>query len=351
MHPFEDFWEQLERVMRLLPKRGRDRSFQEFIAAQPGGSRLATERRFALQYVESFHAADPRLVSAHVLAEGGSPGDDERERRIGRVLDGYDRVIDWMAGPLVGRIRRSAVATRVTWRRGHVAVDLQQPDGRDRQSIEGRAAIVTVPLGVLKAAAGERGAIDFVPTLLQKREALEHLAVGSVVRVAFRFSERFWSSEWFARRVGTQSFDTCSFVHTNDPDFPVLWTAYPLRDPVMVAWSGGLRAREMAARTPEEIQAKAISSLARTLLVSRSRIESLVVDAWMHDWEHDPFSRGAYSYQMVDGADAPEMLARPVQNTLFFAGEAADAEGSTGTVHGAIATGRRAATQLLRVIR
>jgi monoamine oxidase len=76
----------------------------------------------------------------------------------------------------------------------------------------------------------------------------------------------------------------------------------------------------------------------------------MLAGAWMHDWEHDPFARGAYSYQMVGGADAPAELARPLQKTLFFAGEAADAEGSTGSVHGAIATGKRAAAQVLRVL-
>ena len=70
----------------------------------------------------------------------------------------------------------------------------------------------------------------------------------------------------------------------------------------------------------------------------------------MHDWLHDPYARGAYSYQMVDGADAPAALARPLDATLFFAGEATDTEGATGTVHGAIASGRRAARQVMRVL-
>lgn len=351
LQPFDDFWERLERTMRLLPdKRGRDRSFQDFVGRRPGGSRLAADRRLALQYVESFHAADPRRISAQVLADGGSPGDDEGERRIGRVLGGYDRVMEWMAAPLAGRLRLSAIVTRVRWRRGGVVVDVQQPDGRERQSIESRAAIISVPLGVLKAVPGERGAIEFLPALSQKRDALDHLAVGSVVRIALRFNERFWSEDWFAKRTHTDSFDTCSFVHASDPDFPVWWTSYPLREPVMVGWSGGLRARALSGQTPEQIQSQAITSLARSLHLPRPRIESLVVGAWMHDWEHDPFARGAYSYQVVGGADAPKTLARPIQGTLFFAGEASDAEGSTGTVHGAIATGRRAASQVLRSI-
>jgi monoamine oxidase len=70
----------------------------------------------------------------------------------------------------------------------------------------------------------------------------------------------------------------------------------------------------------------------------------------MHDWSRDPFARGAYSYAVVGGAAAPADLARPVQRTLFIAGEAADTEGATGTVDGAIASGRRAAAQVMRAL-
>jgi monoamine oxidase len=72
-----------------------------------------------------------------------------------------------------------------------------------------------------------------------------------------------------------------------------------------------------------------------------------VTAAWTHNWRDDPFARGAYSYLVVGGTDAPTKLSRPLEQTLFFAGEATDPEGRTGTVHGAIATGRRAAEQLL----
>jgi len=74
----------------------------------------------------------------------------------------------------------------------------------------------------------------------------------------------------------------------------------------------------------------------------------MVEASWLHDWEHDPLSRGPYSYQTVGGVDAPAALARPLRGTLFFAGEAADTEGRTGTVHGAIASGRHAAAEVER---
>jgi len=220
LRPADDFWERLDRIMRRLDKkRTPDRSFQSFLAKKPGGRRLAHDRRLALQYVEDFHAADPARVSERALAEGGSPRGDVRERRIGRVLDGYDRVTEWLAASLGDQVRTSAVATRVRWAPGNVSIELRHPDGRSRPSVDARAAIVAVPLGVLKAPVGEVGAIEFDPDLRSKRSALDHLAMGSVVRIVLRFSEPFWASEWFAKHAKIEGLDTLSFFHTNDEDF------------------------------------------------------------------------------------------------------------------------------------
>ena len=72
-----------------------------------------------------------------------------------------------------------------------------------------------------------------------------------------------------------------------------------------------------------------------------------MIDFFVHDWQSDPYCRGAYSYALVDGNEAARRLAAPVGNTLFFAGEATDCNGHNGTVHGAIASGQRAAAELI----
>ena len=184
-----------------------------------------------------------------------------------------------------------------------------------------------------------------------RSDAVAHLAMGSVVRVVLRFTERFWASKWFGKHAGTEELDTMSFLHTSDRDFPVWWTVYPLRAPMMVAWRGGVQARALSQLASEEVGELSIASLAHQLGVAPRKLRGLVDGIWMHDWEHDPFSRGAYSYQIVGGSEAPAALARPLRGTLFFAGEAADPEGRTGTVHGAIATGKRAAAEVLKVLR
>jgi monoamine oxidase len=99
---------------------------------------------------------------------------------------------------------------------------------------------------------------------------------------------------------------------------------------------------------PTRVTERALASLSTSFGISRRTIDRHVIGTFRHDWSRDPFARGAYSYPLVGGSEAAKALARPVRGTLFFAGEAADAEGRNGTVHGAIATGYRAAAQLWR---
>lgn len=82
--------------------------------------------------------------------------------------------------------------------------------------------------------------------------------------------------------------------------------------------------------------------------IAEPQLRKHMTGSFMHDWQTDPFSLGAYSYAAVGGMDAAKALATPVANTLYFAGEATNGCGYNGTVHGAIATGLRAAKELLR---
>jgi monoamine oxidase len=350
--PLDDFWDRLYRVMhRLDDGHRRDRSFQEFLDTRPGGRRLARDRKLARQFVEGFHAADPRLISTNALAESGTPGEEVREARLAHVVDGYDRLIEWMAAPLADRIRLGAIVTRVKWARGNAVVEVMHADGRNRFEVEARTVLVTVPLGVLQAHPGEVGAIAFEPDIgASKRRALDSLVSGTVVRVAIHLRDRVWASEEFGGRVGEEETDALGFLHSNDPDFPVWWTAYPLRAPVIVGWRGGPGAVRLSQLPPDQVESRAIASLARHLQTTPRRMRSMVEGVWTHNWELDPFSRGAYSYQRVDAANATDVLARPLKRTLFFAGEATGTSGGTGTVDGAIATGRRAARQLIRAL-
>ena len=91
----------------------------------------------------------------------------------------------------------------------------------------------------------------------------------------------------------------------------------------------------------------ALESLASVFGRDLGELRSRMRLAYSHDWSADPFSGGAYSYGGVGAIEARAALARPVAETLYLAGEAVAEGGRNGTVHGALATGHRAAAEVL----
>jgi len=301
----------------------------------------------ALQFVEGFHAADAQLISSKALADGGIPGEDPEEQRQMRIPDGYNRVAKWLARGLEDRIALETVVERVEWERGAVSVRARAKNG-GAMTVTAPAAIVTVPLNVLFGDQGE-GAIQFAPTLPIIDKMRTRLTMGSVVRVVLLFRDRWWTEKLHALPSGA-SLDAMSFLYGGLGGFPVWWTLHPAHLPVMVGWVGGPAAARLAGLSVAEKRDRAVAALAKNVGVSKRRLESKVEDFWTHDWDTDPFARGAYSYPLVGGAQAAKQLARPVANTLWIAGEAADAEGRTGTVTGAIGSGRAAAKAAARAL-
>jgi monoamine oxidase len=123
-----------------------------------------------------------------------------------------------------------------------------------------------------------------------------------------------------------------------------------MRSRLLVAWAGGARAARLAALAPAELERRLVAALGRTFGIGARRAATLVEATWTHDWIHDPYARGAYSYQTVGGAEAPRALGKALEGTLFFAGEACAPGGATGTVDGAIASGKRAASAVERAL-
>ena len=345
------FWDEMGRVMKKLnPKRSPDRSFQDFLDTKPGGKALTHQRALAREYVEGFHAADPALVSERALADGGAPEDDA-DKRQGKILDGYDCVPGTLAARLRG-VRLSHVVHEVAWDPGAVAVSYSVPASGSQLArtgtISARAVIITVPLGVLQQPESESG-ITFAPNVNAMTKAIAGIEMGVVARVVLMFREPFWEKRSVRRRTGPDSLTELSFLMSTDEDVPVWWTAAPVRTPMLVGWAGGPRASRLIKTGESEIESRAIAAIARQLGMQRRAVAALVEQFWHHDWLHDPFTLGAYSYALVGGSKAAAQLARPVEKTLFFAGEAADSTGRTGTVHGAIGTGYRAADAFLRL--
>jgi len=315
-----DFWKDLDRLFAKIGTR--DRSFADFLDSRRVAPRV---REMAWHFVEGYHAAHTDRITA--LALRTADGETTAMKQF-RIANGYDALIAWLRAGVADpqSLRLSTTVKEIRWKRGDVEVDC------GTETLRAKAALITIPIGVWKAPRDQEEAIRFVPELESKRKAIEKLEVGHVVKIVFRFREPFWKEPY-------------NFVHANDRFMPTWWTCAPARAPLLTGWAGGHAADAMIAEGADAMIDRAIDSMARVFGVRRSLIHRSLVATWTHDWQRDPFSRGAYSYAGVGGIDAHKALAKPVESTLFFAGEATNGE-QTGTVAGAIVSGQTAARRI-----
>ncbi len=141
-----------------------------------------------------------------------------------------------------------------------------------------------------------------------------------------------------------------AFLHASKIPFATWWSLFPVQSNLLVGWAGGPSAEALIGRSEHEVLNLALDTLEQMTGTPAKKLESLVDRFWHYDWQSDPYARGAYSYVPVGGIKAPKSLAQPVEETLFFAGEAMDYEALGGTVDSAITTGRRAAIEVLKSI-
>jgi monoamine oxidase len=347
-----DFLSAADEVLDKLNDREPDESFAEFLRKYSSTVKDSPQQRhaenWATRYVTGFNAADPALVGVHWLVAGMRADEKIEGERAFRAQHGYADLVDILHRQLRDArvsIRQSAVVRSIDWKRGRVEISASSPDSF---KISAPRVLVTVPLGVLQARADDKGAIQFSPDLPSpKQNAIRNIMMGKVIRVTLRFRERFWAGLPKSPESKSRTMESMSFLLSEDDWFPTWWTMMPRKSPFITGWAPFHCAERLSGKGQSFVVEQALATLHRVLGVSAKELEALLDHAYVHDWQSDPFARGAYSYGKAGGEDAPLALGLPVEDTLFFAGEATDLTGHNGTVHGAIASGRRAAAEIL----
>lgn len=340
LEQMDGFWNKiLAALKRLEPDRPVDRSLKEALEALD----LNTEtKNLVVAFAEGFHAADSGRLSEKSLALPSS-GDTGSMSDSFRLLQGYDRIPEHFARSLQSarsQLRLNRRVIRIEWSNASVQVQEENQIDSSMTSHRANAAIITLPLGVLKSARKDSGAVVFDPDLPESvRSALDGLESGHATRLILCFDTPIWES---------LSRQPISFLHADsNEDFPIWWTHAPLRAPFLTAWAGGPKAEILSRNSIQKIRALAIDSLARFFETTSVKIRNHLQSIEFHNWSRDPYALGAYSYVAVHGMPKLASLERPISNTIFLAGEATITGEERGTVSGAIATGRRAARHVL----
>ena len=193
-----------------------------------------------------------------------------------------------------------------------------------------RAIIVTVSTNLLAAEA-----LRFWPPLPEKIEAAAKLPLGVADKLFLSIDGHAQHLPVEARLYGRRDRTAMASYHLR-----------PFGRPLIECYFGGRFARELEAGGPQAFAAYAIEDIAAALGSDVGKRLSL---AACSSWARDPFALGSYSHALPGFSDLRAMLAAPVEDRLFFAGEATSKH-DFSTAHGAWRTGAASAAAALACV-
>jgi monoamine oxidase len=245
--------------------------------------------------------------------------DDSSTNTNWRLGEGYGRLFEQLAEGLP--VALATPVARIDHRGRTIRIDTA------RGTVTAERVIVTVPTSILAAEI-----LRFDPPLPQKIGAAAGLPLGVDDKLFIALDGK-WAG------VGQDGF----LVGSTTRRETMTYQLRPLNHPAIRCFFGGRFAAALEREGEAAMFAFAADELANLLGNDiRGHIAPLAATAWLND----PWSRGSYSYAMPGHAGDRAILAAPVDDRLFFAGEATSPN-FFSTAHGAYMTGLAAADAAL----
>ncbi len=248
--------------------------------------------------------AEPEAISYHSLLEAESAWEETVDQNF-QVIGGYSTLAQKLADNLTGQIELSSEVDGVFWRPELVGVSFRS--NGQTHTLTTKRLIITASIGVLQS-----GTLALEPALPDwKLASIEALEMGNAIVVNMLFQVD----------TGKALFPASLEYHTAGERLSFLSPHGPLNGVQAIStWISGSMARDISALGEEAalVQLLAWLEAASGTTGLQDRL------SWHRykDWVTDPYSRGSYSFTRPGGVGQRAVLAKPVQDTIFFAGEA-----------------------------
>lgn len=271
----------------------------------------------AIQYqIEGDLAADTNDLSLWWYDSGTLyPGREEL------ISGGYDLLLAPLASNV--DVRLNHVVTSIDYSSDMVSIATSEGE------YTSDVLLVTLPLGVLKART-----VTFAPALPpNKITAIDRMVMGTLDKLTLQFEDVFWDNVEFIL-YASENAGEWSYIKNLDYFFDV---------PVLQMFIGAQAAVQMEGRTDREVIESGMAAL-RAMYGDQTPEPT---NSSFSRWNSDPYSYGSYSNLGVGAIPEDfDTLAAPLENRIFFAGEATNRQ-YYQTAHGALQSGRRAAREIL----
>lgn len=325
----EDFIEHADELTDKLKELKQDISIADFLKEYFQDEKYTTMKRSLQQYIEGYDAADINYASAFALREEWENEDDEQYR----IEGGYAKLFahinkscasndcDIYLSNIVKQVRHKASDAEVITEEGF--------------SFFAKKIIVTVPVSLLACED-----ILFEPALPNITHAAKRIRYGDVVKIIFEFTHAFWET-------GEVRKARDLFFIFSEEKIPTWWSQLPDKTPMLCGWLAGPKANEIANTDDDTILKEALFSLSAIFDINVEILQQYIKASHIHNWITDKFCKGGYSYNTVNGEDAKAQMNTPINNTIFFAGEAYVK--ANATVDAALTSGKEVAEKILKL--
>lgn len=316
---FEGWDALLEKMDSLQEDMTLDDFFRHYYADEKYNELKQQVRSFA----QGFDLADPALASVKSLYEEWSAEEQQNYRLTG----GYRRLVDHLS--TICRQNGCNILTgmpvaKVEWQTGKVKVFA------GNTVYEGNGLLVTIPASLLQQ---PHKSIEFVPALTDHYKAAGCIGMGSVIKIVLEFKEKCWEAD-------------TGFLLSNEM-VPTWWTQLPEDNNILTGWIGGPGTRTFSAYTDDEIRLVALRSLAAILDRPVDFLDNNLKAIAIYNWQKNKYACGAYTFETLTSGEARKLLQVPIDDTIWFAGEALYEGAHPGTVEAALVSGKNAAENIL----
>lgn len=260
-------------------------------------------------------------VSLLMAKEEGLKNSQESHYRLSNM--NFSEVLHKEYSSVLTKVKNNTVVREIEYVGNVVRVKDQNGVTRTYDKL-----IVTVPLSILKD-----GDIKFSPELpTAKKEALSMLGMDAGIRIILKAKTKFWPDNTTVLYSGG---DAGVFNIEKESNGNYILSS------LVVGKTAERMNNRNATNIMNDIQADF------TALFGADAGQS-IIDSKVISWSDMPYIKGTYSYQKVGGNMNNRVeLGKPINNKIFFAGEATHSTGKSGSIHGAMETADRVTTEVL----
>jgi monoamine oxidase len=306
-----------DEFMRQLGKLKTDITILHFLEENFSRPEHLQLRQAVQRFSEGFDLAD--ISKASILSIKDEWRDIEKKQY--RIKGGYIQLIDHLVTccrQFKTEFYFNTSAKEIEYENGNVTVYTT-----DNKKFQAKKLIITVSAGILQS-----GAITFKPELTDHAVAIQGLGFGAVIKFLLEFKTCFW-----------KEFDDETGFLLTDEDVPTWWTQLPAESNLLTGWLGGPNATKKIFEPDASLLQTALLSLSSLFRIPPAMLQEELTNYKIINWLNQPYIKGGYSYNTLNSKQAINILSSPVDDIIYFAGEAISKSESQGTVESALQSG------------